>query len=92
MRVQPLRRLPAGHTPADLAAAPMLVLNRKDELQHRFLRGVTRRQVTSTVHYVPSAWGFVEDYAHAPHVPGYVIYMLFWGAYAIVTPFVRTTR
>jgi LysR family transcriptional regulator, chromosome initiation inhibitor len=54
------RWLPGGHRPADLAGAPMLVLNRKDELQHRFLRSVTRRRITATVHYVPSAWGFVE--------------------------------
>jgi LysR family transcriptional regulator (chromosome initiation inhibitor) len=54
------RWLPGGHAPADLAGVPMLELNRKDELQHRFLRAVTRRRVTATVHYVPSAWGFVE--------------------------------
>jgi putative oxidoreductase len=39
-----------------------------------------------------TAWGFVEEYAHAPHVPGYVVYMLFWACYAVVSPFVRTTR
>ena len=39
-----------------------------------------------------SAWGFVEEYAHAPHAPGFMIYILFWACYAVVTPFVRTTR
>ncbi|WP_296598470.1 hypothetical protein [Phenylobacterium sp.] len=39
-----------------------------------------------------TAWGFVEEYARAPHVPGYAVYMLFWLCYAVVTPFVRTTR
>lgn len=39
-----------------------------------------------------SAWGFVEEYAGAPHAPGFVIYMLFWACYAVVAPFVRTTR
>jgi hypothetical protein len=39
-----------------------------------------------------TAWGFVEEYAHAPHVPGYWVYMLFWACYAVITPFVRTTR
>jgi len=39
-----------------------------------------------------TAWGFVEEYARAPHVPGYVVYMLFWACYGLVAPFVRTTR
>lgn len=44
----------------DLAATPTIVFNRKDQLQHRFLRRLTRRQVEPPVHYVPSAWGFGE--------------------------------
>ena len=39
-----------------------------------------------------SAWGFVEEYARAPHVAGYMVYPLFWFCYAVITPFVRTTR
>ena len=39
-----------------------------------------------------SAWGFVEEYARAPHVSGFMIYPLFWLCYAVVSPFVRTTR
>ena len=39
-----------------------------------------------------SAWGFLESYAEAPHAEGWLIYPLFWAAYALVTPFVRTTR
>lgn len=39
-----------------------------------------------------TAWGFVEEYARAPHVPGYAVYMLFWACYAVISPFVRTTR
>lgn len=41
---------------------------------------------------IASAWGFVESYAHAPHIPGWMIYPLFWLCFAVVSPFVRTTR
>lgn len=41
---------------------------------------------------IMTAWGFVEEFAGAPHAPGFVVYMLFWLCYALVTPFVRTTR
>lgn len=39
-----------------------------------------------------SAWGFLESYAHAQHVPGWVIYPLFWACFGVISPFVRTTR
>lgn len=39
-----------------------------------------------------SAWGFGESYADAAHVPGWIIYPLFWGAYGVVSAFVRTSR
>ncbi|MCC7267336.1 MAG: hypothetical protein IT546_08350 [Caulobacteraceae bacterium] len=39
-----------------------------------------------------SAWGFAESYAAAPHAPGWLIFPLFWLAYGVVSPFVRSTR
>ncbi len=39
-----------------------------------------------------TAWGFCEEYAGAFHVPGYMIYPLFWLCYGVLSPFVRTTR
>jgi putative oxidoreductase len=39
-----------------------------------------------------SAWGFLESYAHAPHVPGWMVYPVFWLCFAAVSPFVRSTR
>jgi LysR family transcriptional regulator (chromosome initiation inhibitor) len=44
----------------DFATAPVVLLNRKDALQHRFLAGVTRRKIDPPVHYVPAAAAFVE--------------------------------
>jgi LysR family transcriptional regulator (chromosome initiation inhibitor) len=49
-----------GPTVPALTAAPVLVFNRKDQLQHRFLRVLSRRQLDPPVHYVPSAAGFPE--------------------------------
>ncbi|MGA5301890.1 LysR family transcriptional regulator ArgP [Nucisporomicrobium flavum] len=44
----------------DFATTPMIVLNRKDRLQHRFLASVTRRHLDPPVHYVPAAAAFVD--------------------------------
>jgi LysR family transcriptional regulator (chromosome initiation inhibitor) len=44
----------------DFGTAPVILLNRKDGLQHRFLATVTRRHVDPPVHYVPAAAAFVE--------------------------------
>ncbi|HEX8344899.1 MAG TPA: ArgP/LysG family DNA-binding transcriptional regulator, partial [Actinoplanes sp.] len=49
-----------GPAAAGFAAAPMIVLNRKDRLQHRFLGTVTRRPLDPPIHYIPAAWAFVE--------------------------------
>ncbi|MEU7820947.1 LysR substrate-binding domain-containing protein [Catellatospora sp. NPDC049133] len=49
-----------GVTPVALADAPMVVLNRKDRLQHRFLRTLTRRDLDPPIHYVPSVTAFDE--------------------------------
>lgn len=43
-----------------LARAPMLVFNRKDTLQARFVRSVTRARIAPPVHYLPSSTGFVD--------------------------------
>jgi LysR family transcriptional regulator, chromosome initiation inhibitor len=45
---------------ADFATAPVILLNRKDRLQHRFLAAVTRRHLDPPIHYVPAAAAFVD--------------------------------
>ena len=44
----------------DFATTPMIVLNRKDRLQHRFLAAVTRRRLDPPIHYVPAVTPFVD--------------------------------
>lgn len=39
-----------------------------------------------------SGWGFMESYAHAPHVPGWMIYPLFWACFGVTAPFIRSSR
>lgn len=43
-----------------LSKAPMLIFNRKDELQWRFLRRITKARLNPPVHYLPSSTGFVD--------------------------------
>lgn len=54
------RHFRAGLDADALARAPMIVFNRKDVLQARFVRRVTRARLTPPVHYLPTASGFVE--------------------------------
>jgi len=53
------RYLKEGFNAASLARAPMIVFNRKDDLQARFIRRVTRAGVSPPVHYLPTSNGFV---------------------------------
>jgi LysR family transcriptional regulator (chromosome initiation inhibitor) len=52
------RWFPEGPTPAALAVAPMVVFDRKDELQARYLRAVTRAAVVPPRHFVPASADF----------------------------------
>ncbi|TQU81909.1 ArgP/LysG family DNA-binding transcriptional regulator, partial [Xanthomonas perforans] len=49
-----------GFTADALGKAPMLVFNRKDTLQARFVRRVTRSRLSPPTHYLPTSTGFVE--------------------------------
>jgi LysR family transcriptional regulator, chromosome initiation inhibitor len=49
-----------GVTAKTITQAPMVVFDRDDELQHRYLRSKTRRPVTPPTHYVPASADFVR--------------------------------
>lgn len=57
------RHFARGVDAASLGRAPMLVFNRKDTLQWRFIHGVTRARLAPPMHYLPSATAFVEGAA-----------------------------
>ena len=62
-----------GITPESLAVAPLVMFDRNDDLQDRFLRRITRKQLRPPRHYVPSTadysgavcmglgWGMIMD-------------------------------
>jgi LysR family transcriptional regulator (chromosome initiation inhibitor) len=54
------RFLPDGPTATALAVAPMLMFNRKDALQERFLHSLTGERLSPPVTYLPSSQGFLE--------------------------------
>ncbi len=45
---------------AAFATAPMIRFNRKDTLQHRFARRITRREIDPPTHFVPASASFTE--------------------------------
>lgn len=51
---------PSGANAISLSKAPMLIFNRKDELQWRFVRRITKARLNPPVHYLPSSTGFVD--------------------------------
>lgn len=57
------RHFARGVDAAALADAPMLVFNRKDALQWRFIHSVTRARLKPPMHYLPSSTAFVEGAA-----------------------------
>jgi len=92
-RVEPLgamRYVPVGVPGTDLTTSPMIVYNRKDTLQHRFLASVAGHAVDPPVHYVPATvafgeairlgmgWGMVPEQIAGPDIAA--------GAYAPLVP------
>ncbi|WP_167441537.1 LysR family transcriptional regulator ArgP [Amycolatopsis vastitatis] len=58
------RWLSSGPLPHQLPAAPVIVFDRKDDLQDRFLRGLTRRRTFTMVrHHIPASESFVDAVA-----------------------------
>ncbi|GAA5057536.1 LysR family transcriptional regulator ArgP [Nocardia callitridis] len=51
---------PDGATAKTYASAPVVAFDRKDDLQHRYLRRRTRQVVDPPCHYVPSATAFAD--------------------------------
>ncbi|HET6534323.1 MAG TPA: LysR family transcriptional regulator ArgP [Actinoplanes sp.] len=61
-RLGAMRYLPVAvpSLAVDFATTPVILLNRKDHLQHQFLAAHTRRRLDPPVHYVPAAAAFVD--------------------------------
>jgi LysR family transcriptional regulator (chromosome initiation inhibitor) len=58
------RRLSSGPLPQALPTAPVIVFDRKDDLQDRFLRSLTRRRTFTLIrHHIPASESFVDAVA-----------------------------
>lgn len=67
------------------------LINRVDE----FLRAVMAKRfiaAAAVAFMLATSWGFLETIADAPHLPAWLIYPAFWGAFGLVSPFIRTSR
>jgi LysR family transcriptional regulator (chromosome initiation inhibitor) len=79
------RWFPHGGTAAALATAPVVVFDRRDDLQHGWLRARTDTSVDPPQHFVPSSadyvdavrlgfgWGMVPDLQRTPEDDGHLV-------------------
>jgi putative oxidoreductase len=71
--------------------ATLALMNDSDE----FMRALMAKRfivASGLAMALATAWGFMESYGDAPHVPAWMIYPLFWALFGVVTPLIRTTR
>ena len=47
---------------------------------------------TGATLFITTAWGFLQNYAGLWHCDLYLVYMLFWMSFGVVSPFVRSSR
>jgi hypothetical protein len=59
-----------------------------DEFERMLMARIVIGAVGVTL-FVCTAWGFLGWYAHVWTLPLYLVFPLFWAAYALVQPFVR---
>ena len=72
---------------AQFAAAYRLVA-----LQDEFVRGITAKRVIAAAGLtitVAVLCGLAQQFLAVPAVPMWLVYPFFWGAFGIVTPFIR---
>ena len=90
---------PVGWVLAAAVAAPVvgqiwatLALMRESD---EFVRMVTAKQFIIASGLAMAAatfWGFGESFAGAPHLPAWLIYPLFWAAFGLAAPFIRSSN
>ncbi len=71
--------------------ATLSLMRESDE----FVRALTAKQfivAAGVAMGLFSAWGFAESYADAPHAPGWIVYILFWAAFGLISPFIRSSN
>ncbi|HEX8644017.1 MAG TPA: hypothetical protein VF702_08915 [Allosphingosinicella sp.] len=80
----------AGTVAGQFVAAYRLVAE-----QDEFIRGITAKRGIAAAGVTITAaafWGLAQQFLAVPDVPMWVIYPFFWGAFGIVTPFIRDSH
>ena len=97
---------PSLHLPDWAVAALILVIAASVALQFvaayrlvaaqdEFIRGITvKRGIAAAGLTISLAvlWGLAQQFLAVPRLPMWLVYPLFWGAFGMVTPFIRTSR
>lgn len=63
--------------------------------QDEFIRGITAKRMVAAAGLAITLavlCGLAQQFLGMPHVPMWLIYPLFWGAFGMVTPFIRTSH
>jgi len=80
----------AGTVGAQFFAAYRLVAEQDEYIRSiTAKRGIAAGGVTITVAVL---WGLAQQFLTVPEVPMWTVYPLFWGAFGIVTPFIRSSH
>ena len=96
----PHLRLPAYATGAIIlligasVALQFVAAYRLVAVQDEFVRGITVKRGIAAAGLTLTlavAWGLAQQFLPVPHVPMWVVYPLFWGAFGMVTPFIRSS-
>jgi putative oxidoreductase len=84
----------AAWTPSIPIAGIMLALLTFMRDSDEYVRAVTTRRLVFALlvtQVLCSAWGFLEVYAGARHLELYLVVPVFWAAYGLVCPFIRSS-
>jgi putative oxidoreductase len=84
----------AAWTPSIPIAGIMLALLTFMRDSDEYVRALTTRRLIFALlvtQVLCSAWGFLEVYAGAQHLELYLVVPVFWAAYGLVCPFIRSS-
>ena len=84
----PVAILPALPIIAAIIWTGVYLDEEKDEFQRNLLIQSMLAGIGATLS-LTTAWGYLEDFAHVPHLDPIYIYVIFWFATAIAYPVVR---
>jgi hypothetical protein len=80
----------AGSVGAQFVAAYRLVAQ-----QDEYIRGITIKRGIAALGLTITAavlWGLAQQFLPVPRLPMWVVYPLFWGAFGLVTPLIRSSH